>query len=226
MRQSTRSYIWITIAALALVLAPGGCGGGGNGDSKPIVPTTAEEFTARGWERFEAGDIGGALSDFDDALDIDSGHGPAYLGLGWARLGLATSTASMGLAAASFDSAGAHGVAEEEFLSGRAAAHLGMGGNPNYISAIEDAMLALQLAPDFTFAHRGSFNATDLKLVRAFAFAAQGHIPAALSAADEVMDSGIEDGLPGTWVVDGTSYGSFDGAVLAFLYKLSEEYAG
>jgi tetratricopeptide (TPR) repeat protein len=202
-----------------------GCGGNGGG-SKPDVPTTAAAYTERGWERFESGNFDGALSDFDAALGLDAGHGPAYLGQGWAKLNLATSSTSMETATASFDSAVAHGQAVADCFSGRSAAYLGVGGNPAYISAITDALLTLQLSPNYVFAHRDSFDATDLKLIKAFAFAAQDHFPAAISSADEVSDSGIEEGDSGTWVVGGVSYDSFQGAVLAHLQKLSDEYSG
>lgn len=202
-----------------------GCGGD-DGGSKPEVPDTAAEYTVRGWGLFEAGDFSGALADFDAALGLDAGYGAAYLGQGWSRLSLATSTTSMELAAASFDSALAHGQTVADCLSGRAAAYLGVGGTQAYISAISDAHLALQESPDFTFSHRTSFDSTDLKLIVAFAFAGQDHFPAAISSADEVENSGIVEGDPGTWVVGGVTYESFEGAVLAQLQKLSDKFSG
>lgn len=216
----------LPLCVLALVIAAHGCGGGGGGGSKPEVPTTAEEFTQRGWSRFETGNYDGALSDFEDALALDSSYGQAYLGQGWAQLNLATTSASMELATAAFDSAVAHDEPLADCLSGRAAAYLGVGGNPAYISSISDVILALQVSPDFTFSHRSSFNSTDLELIKAFAFAAQGHFPAALSAANEISSSGIAQENPETWVVEGKEYSSFEGALLAFLQKLSDEHAG
>jgi len=225
MHEVSRSTMLVSGCVLMLMTTVVGCGGDGGG-SKPDVPATAAAYTERGWGRFEAGDFDGALSDFDDALGLETNYGPAYLGQGWSRLSLATSNTSKQLATASFDSALAHGQSVEDCLSGRAAAYLGVGGNPSYISAISDALLALQSSPDFVFAHRNSFDATDLKLIIAFAYAAQDHLPAALSAADEVADSGIQQGDSGTWVVGGESYDSFKGAVLAHLQKLSDEHAG
>jgi tetratricopeptide (TPR) repeat protein len=221
----SRSVKPISICVLILIIAVIGCGGNGGG-SRPDVPSTAAEYSERGWERFEAGNFDGALSDFDDALGLDANWGPAYLGQGWSRLSLATSTSSMQLATASFDSALTHGQALTDCLSGRAAAYLSIGGNPAYISAISDALLALQFSPNFTFAHRNSFNFKDLRLIIAFAFAGQNHFPTALSAADELSDSGIVQGDSGTWVVGGVSYNSFKGAVLAQLQKLSDEHSG
>jgi hypothetical protein len=225
MRSVSRSFSLISILTLTLTIMVIGCGGD-NGGSKPVIPDTAAEFTERGWGRFEAGDLDGALSDFNAALALDAGYGPAYLGQGWSRLSLAASTASMEPAAAGFDSAFVHGQTGADCLSGRAAAHLGVGGNEGYLSAVSDALSALQLSPSFTFAHRNSFNSTDVRLIIAFAHAGRNQFPDALAAADEVSDSGITEVDPETWVVGGETYKSFQAAVLAHLQALSDRHSG
>lgn len=202
-----------------------GCGGD-DGSSKPSVPATAAEYTERGWGRFTAGDLDGALSDFDSALGLDGNYGPAYRGQGWARLSLAASNTSMQLASASFDSAMSHHQTQADCLGGRAAAYLGMGGATAYMLAATNAGAALLASPDFTFEHRNSFDATDLKLIIAFAYGARGFYVDAISAANEISDSGIQEGDSETWVVGGNRYDSFVGAVLAYLQKLSDEHAG
>jgi hypothetical protein len=72
-------------------------GGGG--------PTTVPEFTDRGWQSFEGGNLTAALSDFGEAINLDASYGPAHVGQGWARLGLATTGAAMTDAVSSFDGA-------------------------------------------------------------------------------------------------------------------------
>jgi len=66
------------------------------------VPT-AEELTARGWVKFEVGNFDGALEEFDAAIAFDETYGPAYVGQGWARLSLATTSSAYNEAVASFD---------------------------------------------------------------------------------------------------------------------------
>jgi len=212
----------LTLTLMATVI---GCGGD-DGGSKPVVPDTAAEYTDRGWGRFEAGDLDGALSDFNAALALDADYGPAYLGRGWSNLSLAASTASMELAAAGFDSAFAHGQTGADCIGGRAAAYLGVGGNEAYISAASDALSALQLSRTFTFAHRNSYNSTDLRLITAFAHAGRNQFPDALAAADEVSNSGITEGDSETWVVGGETYNSFQAAVVAHLQALSDQHSG
>lgn len=215
------------LAALLSALVIVGCGGGG-GDSTPVTPTdptTATGFTSRGWERFEAANFSGALSDFNDAIDLDATHGPAHAGQGWARLAMATSSIAMQTAITSFGTAVANGEGGAYVVAGRAAAQLGSGGT-SLDSAVTDAQAALAADASFVFSHRTSFNAADLRLIEAFAKAAQGNFSGALVAADLVLDSGIGADNSATWQVDGTSYGTFVGAVLAHLHKLSGQYSG
>ncbi|MEZ4649745.1 MAG: hypothetical protein R3E97_13360 [Candidatus Eisenbacteria bacterium] len=215
-RTSGRNFVPATL--LGLVLLSGvGCA------DRERLPLTPEEFTARGWENYSAGELDRAVEDFGRAIGIDGGFGPAYVGLGWAQLGLAMSPSEMGTAAATFGTAAAS-QSGPEVDAGRAAAELGAG---DLAAAVTYAQAA-RSEGSFTFAHRPSIDTTDLFLIEAFAFAAQGQFEDALAAADAapVTDSGITAADSGSWQVDGTSYPTFESAVLAFLHQLSEEYAG
>ncbi len=125
----------------------------------------------------------------------------------------------------SFASAILNGEDGADVLAGRAAANLGAGGT-SLEAAIADAQAALAADGEFVFIHRPSFNAVDLQLIDAFAKVDQANYSGALSTADLVLDSGIEEGTPDTWVVDEITYDSFNGAVLAHLHKISEQYSG
>jgi hypothetical protein len=128
-------------------------------------------------------------------------------------------------AVASFDLANANGVNGPEVEAGRAAANLGAGGS-SLASADSGAQAALGQDPNFVFAHKTSFDRNDLFLIEAFARAGQGSLASALSAAEQIRDSGIEASNSGTWVVGGVTFPTFEAAVLAFLHQLSEEFAG
>ena len=214
------------IAGCLGILLLSGCGG--SSDSTPTTPTgptTAGAYTDRGWERFEAANYSGALSDFNEAIDLSAAYGEAHAGLGWTRLAQATSSISMQTAVGSFTSAINNAEGGAYVLAGRAAANLGAGGAV-LEAAAADARAALAADAAFVFGHRASFNVGDLRLIEAFAKAAQGNYAAALTAADLVLDSGIDDGSAGTWIVNGTTYDSFTGAVLAHLHQLSGQYSG
>jgi hypothetical protein len=209
----------------ALLLA--GCGGDED-DSTPLTPTTpntAAGYTNRGWERFGAANFSDALGDFNSAIQLDATYGEAHTGQGWTRLALATSSVSMNTGVVSFNNAIDNGEDGADVLAGRAAANLGVGG-ASLDNAVNDAQAALTADAAFVFSHRTSFNTLDLHLITAFVKAARANFPEALTAADLVLDSGIEQDDAGTWVVDGTTYDSFNGAVLAHLHKVSGQFSG
>jgi tetratricopeptide (TPR) repeat protein len=195
----------------------------------PLVPDptleTAEEYTDRGWLRFAAANFSRALDDFNAAIFLDATYGPANIGQGWTRLSQANSLNSMRGAVGPFGDAIDNGEEGADLLAGRAAAYLGSG-NPFLGLAVEDAQAALAADGEFVFAHRPSFDAQDVRLIAAFAKACQGDYSGALEAADMVLESGIMASDQGTWVVDGTTYDSFNGAVLAHLFKVSEQFSG
>jgi len=209
----------------ALLLA--GCGGDDADDSPltPTTPNTAAEYTNLGWQRFEAANFNDAMGDFNSAIQLDATYGEAHTGQGWTRLALATSPVSMNTAVVSFGNAIDNGEEGADVLAGRAAANLGVGG-ASLDNAVDDAQAALTADAAFVFSHRTSFNALDLHLIDAFAKAARANFPEALTAADLVLDSGIEQDDAGTWVVAGTTYDSFNGAVLAHLHKVSGQFSG
>lgn len=192
------------------------------------VPTDGAGFTDRGWEFFADDDVEQALRDFENAIAKEPSFGPAHVGLGWARLRLATTTAAMEAAVSSFDSASSLGESGADILAGKAAAELGIGSSSALATAVSLAQSARTQSPSFQFEHRTSFDVTDLFLIEAAALAAQGNVASALAAADAapVANSGIVQGNEATWTVDGVTYPTFEGAALAFLHKLSEEHAG
>ena len=186
---------------------------------------TAEELTAEGWVRFEAGDFAGAAQKFDEAIALDADHGPAYVGKGWTRLSTATDATVFEQATLVFDGAIARGEAGADARGGRAASLLARGG-ALLPEAAQDAILARQADGQFVFEHRTSFDVKDLNLLEAFAEAGRGRFTEARNAADRISPSGIVVGAPGTWIVDGVTYPTFDAAVLGYLHKMSNLHAG
>lgn len=221
-----RNEILLAAALLALLGLAGGCGGSDDpGPTAPGGPSTAAEYTERGWERYEAGDYEGAANDFATAIDRDVGYGEAHAGAGWTQLAVAVSTAGMQQAAAHFVAAITQGEGGVYVQAGRAAASLGTGGSA-LAAAVTQAGIALEAESDFAFEHRGSFDWRDLRLIQAFALAAQGHFDNALAAADAIADSGIDEADSGSWQIGDTVYPNYLGAVLAHLHRMSDQYAG
>lgn len=186
---------------------------------------TASEWTELAWTDFEQGNYSRALTRFDAAIAEDAAYGPAYTGQGWARLARGISPNDFAQALASFDGAVARQQTGPDVPAGRAATHLAIGGG-NLATSILDAQNTRVMSPQFVFAHRTTYDINDLHLIEAFAKAAQADWAGALASADAVLASGIQQGNPGTYVVDGTTYTTFEGAVLAHLNKLSASHAG
>lgn len=226
-RQSGRAVGPVAGAVLAVLLLLAGSGCADRDRVSRPDPTTADGFTDRGWDEFEDGDLEAALADFASAIALDPAHGAAYTGQGWARMGLAGSAGDMNTAVQSFDNAEARGETGADNLAGRAAAHLGRG-TAGAADAIADAAAARAAATNYTFPYRSSFDTDDLFLIEAFALASQGDFDGAVAAADEVegLSSGIVESSSATWVVDGITYPTFEGAALAWLNKVSGLRAG
>ena len=222
----SRNVRQIMMIGLLSLVGLFGCSSGD--DDTPVIPDTpdtAAEFSARAWGFFESELYNDALADFGSALDLDSGYGEAMAGRGWCQLLLATSVFGVNSSIVNFDLAQAAGENENYVMAGLAAAQLGAGGD--YLaSAITNAGLVLSADPAFVFEHQISFDTKDLLLIRAFAHAVPGDFQLALDQADVIDDSGIDENMPSTWVVGGTTYTSFAAAVLAHLHQLSEQYSG
>jgi tetratricopeptide (TPR) repeat protein len=186
---------------------------------------TPASLTRDGWVLFEAGDFVGAKGKFDDAILLDADYGPAYTGRGWSQLQLARIATEFQAALAALDAAIARQQTLGDARGGRAATLLALGGSL-LPEAVAEAGRAAAPDPLFVFAHRTSFDLRDLYLIEAFAQAGRGRFTEARDAADRIAASNIRSGDPGTWQVDGVTYATFEGAVLAFLQKMSNLYAG
>ncbi len=227
MREQTGAFFKAIacFAVLSMTAVLSGCGGGGGSNLVTPPGPTATELTARGWTSFESGNLVDALADFNSAIQTDAGYGPAYVGQGWCRLEQATTETSLNQAISSFDAAVARQQTGAEVELGIAAARFGLGG-ANLPAAVTAARAARQADANFVFAHRPTLTAADTRLIEAFALAGQADVTAALAAADSVQASGIRQAEPATWAVDGTSYATYQAAVLAFLQKISNAFAG
>ena len=220
-----QQQIHLKLSALLLVtLLLSACGGGG-GESGPTNPSggNAAALTADGWEQFTGGNYAAAETAFTAALNENAGYGPALTGRAWTRLQTATSTAAFSAVVGDFNVAVGAGETGGDVLLGRAAARLGAG---QWADARTDAQAVIALTGSYVFPHRVSLNTTDAHLVVAFSHVAQGDLAAALAAGESVQASGLDQGNPATWIVSGTTYASFNSALLAWLHNLSEGHAG
>lgn len=133
---------------------PVGTGGGGGGDTLPATNIS------EGWERFEAGNYIGANVKFTAARMAGEDVGEAFNGLGWTAL----KRNSVGWARNMFDSSLARGAYDPvEPMAGRAIASWDLQ-VPDAISSAEGVLAA---DPSFVFAHDGTLDWHDMRVILA-----------------------------------------------------------
>ena len=219
---NSRNFRLLSMLLLAALV---GCSSGDDTPTTPTTPDTAAEYTTRGWQYFESDHFSEALSDFNAALGLVPTYGEAMAGKGWCNLKLSVGTSGLSAAATDFQAALAANEEESYVIGGLAAVRLAQGAD-QLSNAILLANAVVATDPSFVFSHQPSFNATDMILISAFAYAAAGEFELALTEADLIEPSDIEADYPSTWVVEGTTYSSYIVAVLAHLHQLSEQYSG
>jgi tetratricopeptide (TPR) repeat protein len=189
-RGKRRAAPAILVSLLALLAC--GDGGGGSGVDEP----TPESLTASGWEDFEEGNWTSALTDFGEAVGLDSSHGEALEGRGWALARLDSLAAS----AAAFREAVEAGRDSASTHAGLAAV-LRDRSPADYSGAIDAARAALLRDGGFRFAHDPFFDWSDLRLIVAqscfalgrYAEANQEVVLLGGSAANPSADTFVED---------------------------------
>jgi tetratricopeptide (TPR) repeat protein len=220
---NSRHTRFLLLPALLVLI---GCSSGSDDPpTEPTAPDSPEEFTYRGWEYFEGSHFDYALLDFNSALELSPNYGEALAGKAWCDLSTTANIFDVNGASLSFEMALNAGEDESYVVAGLAAVRLAQGGD-HLESAVQHANTVLSTNSAFYFTHRPSFNILDMRLILAFAAAAEGDFPEALVQADFVEDSGIDANDSATWTVAGTSYTNFNAAVLAHLQELSEQFAG
>jgi tetratricopeptide (TPR) repeat protein len=160
-----RAHISFTflIALLAFIVSCGdedGADRGGTGP--PDAEVRAEALTRDGWQAFEAGDVGAALSRFDSALALDDRHAEAFNGLGWSWLRFNSLSSAIG----HFDEAIGLGLASADPYAGQAVAYRDLEpADLEMAAAAAESALVIDLR--FTFAHDSAFDWKDLRLILA-----------------------------------------------------------
>ncbi len=223
--RGTRGFAF-PLLAVALVVGSFLAGCGERERVTSSEPTDAPGFVDRGWSSFSGGDFEDALADFTQAIGLDPNLGEAYVGQGWSRLKGTPSSTNLTNAILSFQDAQSRGENGAEVRGGIAAAQLGLGASANLNLAISEAQAARTADAAFQFEHFTSFDIKDLWLIEVFARAAQGNLTSAVQLGNNVDPTTLDSGNPSTWVVDGTTFSTFEGAALAYLHGLSEDHSG
>lgn len=196
-----------------------GCGGGGGEEPGPDV----QALLTQAWTSFTAGDFAAAKAKFQEALAIDPALLEGTLGVGWSSAFLVDLTAAeaalAGVAATPVTAANAEFVRAAQ--AGLAVVRLALDDNADAVAA---GLALLAADPDWAFEFRASVNADDVRLAVAEASVAQGDFVQAQAQLDALdPDNGLVWDVPGSWVVGGVSYDTYETAVVQALMAVEAE---
>lgn len=190
-----------------------------------LTPASAADVTYEGWLAFEADDYTSARTLFEEALTIGPTYADAMSGLGWTDL----REGSLSSAASNFSDAISAGMTTQDAKVGGLAVNKELPGQLSYAATLGSS--ALSAAPNYIFAHDNTVTADLVRVMLAQVDFRLGSasFTSAQSLADAVLvnqgmsASGLSAGNSATWVVDGETYPSYAGALLAlieYLYTL------
>ena len=183
-----------------------------------MTTKTVMDFVNEGWLAYVDGNYVLAIAKFKEALNqtLTQDQEFAHNGLGWTYASNAVD--SLDKALESFDAAVLIKADFVEAYSGRGFVQMAL---KNYLSAIDDFVLALQLDPNFVFSHNSEINSNDLHLGLAEAYFFRQNLSAAQAQVDELEPTnGLNPNNADTWVVDGITFGTYAEALLAWIEKL------
>jgi tetratricopeptide (TPR) repeat protein len=153
---------------------------------KEVTRPTARELIDQGWQKFQAGNLVGAGSDFTAAISISAvktDSSDAYLGLGWAQL----RQDQGGLAENSFVKHLSLAPGGDDGRAGLAFAYLA---TQKFQEAIDTASVVLSSNASWSFGHDNSINHLDLRLLLAQCYYNLGDYSASLEIV-RYFDSGF-----------------------------------
>lgn len=179
---------------------------------------TAPELASEGWTLFQDGNIADAQAKFEEAIALDASSADAYNGKGWCLL----RQNALAEAKQSFDLAISNGLPTADALVGRAAAHRDL---PDLPSAIQDALAALSLDPNYRFAYDSTIDYHDVRIILAQSYFGIADYPNAQQQVN-ILDSenGLDPENSTKWVVGGMSYNTYQEALLMKIEALEEMF--
>jgi hypothetical protein len=157
-------------------------------EEKGTKTPTARELINQGWQKFQAGDLVGAGSDFTAAISISTvrdDSSDAYLGLGWAQLrhdqgGLAEINLVTHLSLVPGGDDGRAGLAFAYLATDK------------FKEAVDTANVVLSSNASWSFSHDNSINHLDLRLLLAQCYYNLGDYGASLEIVQsEYFDPGF-----------------------------------
>jgi tetratricopeptide (TPR) repeat protein len=218
-RMAWRDWQGCVLAAPLFVLLALGTSCGS--DEGPGPGLTAEEQNEAGWESYNKGNFSGAAMHFGVALEVDPGLVEARLGMAWAD----AQEGRCATALAGFEEVIKTGTYSRvtDAHAGRAAAALASG--EDSLAAIS-GQIVLGRAPDYFFRRHPHYNYRDVRLIMAQAYFGLAQYEYAQTQVDLLYVNGLDTEDPGSWVVGGVEYPTYESALLMLIELLWSSEGG
>ena len=189
---------------------------GGLSCDTPSGSAPTLRMTLEGWTWYGSGDYGEAAAAFRVRLADNEACRDAWTGLGWALARLD----SLASAAEAFDAALSLDDENWDAHAGRALVSSARGVHD---AVLTSAAAVLDAEGDaYVFGRDEAVTALDLRMVlaqSAFHVEAYDVCQAQVDALDP--DNGLDPGEPSTWIVSGTTYGTYEEALLVAVHALA-----
>jgi tetratricopeptide (TPR) repeat protein len=156
-----KKYYVLQLIVTLFALALSSC------DCTNDTQTTAAESTANGWKLYTTRDYSGALSSFQEAIGLDETYTDAYNGAGWTYAKMN----DMNSAVSNFTNGLHHDQANLEIQAGLSFVY---NARKSYPLSIDAAQAVLAADAGWAFSHDTSIAASDVRLVLAQDYFAQG----------------------------------------------------
>ncbi len=177
-------------------------------------------YTMIGWRHFSDGDYANALTAFETAMQGNATYGEAFVGRGWCYIRLE----NLASALTDFDT----GLGFDNTIlvgyAGRALTHLAQ---QSYSEAIADARVVIDADSVYQFSYDTNIDHILVRLVLVQAYYATQDYESAQAQCNKIdPNNGLDPVLPGSWVVNGVTYGSYNEALLGLIQYLVLQQGG
>lgn len=211
---------YLNILLIAALLFTANCGGGGSSKKKDTTQEKIEAFLLDAWIFFEQTEYDSAEYYFDQALALDNEFAESNLGKAWSKLMAGDSdfdeiesALTTALADTAIKTDGLAGLAVITNLEKK------------YSTSADYVDQLLALASAYVFQYKTDINYQDMLVIQAHSYFYNKQFDEAYESILKLTNEyAFDPDDSSTWVVDGDTYPSYEGAISAALSKVADLY--
>jgi len=211
-----KNLLILSIAFLFII----SCGKGGGGTNPPTIEEQILENLNIAWTFFEQAQYDSSEYYFDRVLALRTNEPRGQIGKGWSKLLVEDSDFSN--IETLFESAMADENLKNDLMAGLAIVN---NVQKKYGDAADYVDQLLTAVSTYVFSHKTDINYQDLLVIQAHSYFYNKQFDNAYESILELTTDYIFDPADKlSWVVDGDTYPSYEGAISAVLAKVSDQY--